>query len=429
MVSVLVAVSLVMALTFVALAVDAGNGRQLRRQAQAAADGAALAGVQEAIATPLSWPDVVSRVKSYASNDFAVAASAWQGCADPKALAYQPDGGSPNNDQCISADDQSAPSKVRVRIPIRRLPVSFAGVLGYSTLSVSAAATAQRSQTTPCALCVMNPTASKALEVTGSGSITVTNGGVTVNSSAATASSLSGSGNVSALAIGGPGAPASFVAISSGRYSPSPVRLSAAGDPLAGAVTQCPDAGTPTPCPTTVQADVNLTAGSLTINPGIYGTIANHGSGTLTLNPGTYVIKSALVLDGSGGLAATGVTFYFACSGYPTHCPSAGQSGAGFQFAGSGTTQQSAPTSGAFKGLSVSFDPNNTATGSLEGTTSLATSGTYYMKSATLSVQGGGGSASSLVVVGMVSMQGSGNIAINYDAQKNVPVNPLSLLQ
>ena len=135
--AILVLSALLMAamLTIAAIAVDLANARQERRQAQATADAAALAGAQD-----LPDPNkVVTTVKAYVEKSFDVAPSAWNGCTDPDALPNRPDGG--NGNQCISIDE--AFTRVRVRIPDTPVDTFFAGIIGIGSVDVTADAVAE----------------------------------------------------------------------------------------------------------------------------------------------------------------------------------------------------------------------------------------------------------------------------------------------
>ena len=122
-------------LAVAALTLDVANARQQRRQAQASADAAALAGAQD-------LPDptkVVQTVKEYARENFDIPLSAWTGCSDPDRLAELPDLAVSNS--CISIDE--AFNRVRVRIPDLDVETMFAGVLGVDEIPVSASAVAE----------------------------------------------------------------------------------------------------------------------------------------------------------------------------------------------------------------------------------------------------------------------------------------------
>ena len=91
---------------------------------------------------------------------------------------------------------------------------------------------------TQCSVCVLSPTANKALELTGNADIRVDDGGVIVNSTASTAATVGGNADVTADYIGGPAAPSGFKTTGNGDYHPNPVHLAAVTDPLVG-VAQC----------------------------------------------------------------------------------------------------------------------------------------------------------------------------------------------
>lgn len=137
---VLVAITVVVTLAFAAIAVDLGNARQQRRQAQNAVDGAALAAARELVdvtQTPAAREAAAVNVaKAYATKTFGPLT--WTGCHDTAALALQPDAG--NDDTCVSID--ATLTSVRVRLPVDRVSTSFGGVVGVPTLYVTAAATA-----------------------------------------------------------------------------------------------------------------------------------------------------------------------------------------------------------------------------------------------------------------------------------------------
>lgn len=425
----IVALILTALMIFAALVIDLGNARQFRRSAQAAADAAALAGIQESVNTPATWDDVVTMVKTYAlNNDMHVPLTAWAGCTDPDAMGYKPD--PPNS--CISADSALLPpAHLRVRLPIQAVPAFFGRVAGYNAYDVRAVATAGSNVNGgPCGLCVLNPHGAGVLKLFGSaGGINVVNTSIVVDSDSPDGSQIIGSDGsiIAGTTIGGPGG-FTVDTDSDGTFQPTPIVQDAVADPLGG-LPMCPSAAEPSLCPTNSQGAFKLGSGSPgTINPGIYSSITLSGSSkNLKLNPGVYVITgppaagqpAALTLSGSSGqITADGVTFYFACRNYPTPCAS-GESGAGFSVNGSsGVLKVSAPTTGTFQGLSFYADRNNTASNSIVGSSGGAAGGTIYTKSGSLSL--GGSSANitltSLVVVDSVNISGSsGTLTLNSD--------------
>lgn len=442
---VMVTIFMVMMLAFAALVIDIGNAKQQRRQMKAAADAAAVAGVEEVASiggsftgTATQWTKVVDEVKNYARENFDVASAEWSGCTDSGALVYRPDPGN----SCISADYSSWPTpgtetstvnRLRVRIPQEDVQTAFAAVIDRNGLQINAvsvaAVTRTRSSThsehseevagAPCALCVLN----NGLALDGqNGDVSVTGGDTIVNSnpSSGYAAQLMSNGHLRELNgghIGGPGAPGKW---SGSGFSPPPTLLGPVDDPLA-AVPAC---GTGSSCPTDVVSNANPS----TLNPGIYSSI----KGSHTLNPGIYVLKGDISLSGNDLLKGTGVMLYFACSNYPNPCsalPAGSRTGAGIKATGNGAVQLSAPTSGPYKGLTIFVDRDNTSTltvrgnGTNEAGGTSGTSGTIYVRNGTLDLRGNGYTLSSLVVVGFLSMNGNpSGVTIYYNQNVNYTV-------
>ena len=422
--AVLIILTIVMSLLLlmVALVADLGNARQERRQAQATADAASLAGAGEMLTSGWTWNNVVTRVKDYARINWGVTTTKWVGCTDSASLSYQPDAAG----ACISADSSSVPTKLRVRVPTKAVEVGFAKIIGITSLNVSAGATASLVSAGECGLCVLSPDAEPALNGNGNAAITVVGAGVVVNSTASTAAELKGNATITATSIGGPRAPGGFTTTSNGDYIPNPTLRSPVPDPLSF-LSMCPAAGASV-CPTNNRSNVNLTGNdSQTIEPGIYNSIGASGNGTLTMNPGTYIIKDSFDFSGNGVIAGAGVTLYFACSSYPTPC-TAGQEGASFDFTGNGAMNLSAPTTGPFKGLTVFFDRNNASTDAGYSGNGSGFGGTVYMKSAKLTLTGNGGLLGSRIVADTVDLGGNGALTINVTASLNVDIRRVALL-
>ena len=190
---VIVAVFMVVALGFTALVVDLGNGRQQRRQAQATADAAALAGAQEFVGRPpnaATWTRVVDKVKRYAESNFGVDRnSGWIGSILGALAGYsrlQPEA---QANTCISTnalDGSEEPIRVRVRVPTRTINTAFAGVLGVNTLRINASAEAKiesRTATVACAICALSGTTNL---FEGGGAITAHNGDVCLSTAPST---------------------------------------------------------------------------------------------------------------------------------------------------------------------------------------------------------------------------------------------------
>jgi hypothetical protein len=258
-----------------------------------------------------------------------------------------------------------------------------------------------------CALCVLSPTGT-GLELTGNAIVNV-DGKVVVNSTANGAAKVGGNARLIATGtISGPAAPSGFQRTGNGVYSPTPTNGAAATDPYAG-VAMCPAAGAI--CPTTVKSDAKVKDVGVTITPGIFNTIEVTGNGTLTFSPGVYVIKKAFKVSGNATVYGTGVTLYFACSTYPSGC-AAGKAGGVFEFTGNGAMAITPPASGAFAGITIFYDRNNTATGKYSGNTT-GFGGAIYMRAARFEMTGNGGTIRSRVIANAVKL--SGNSALTID--------------
>jgi hypothetical protein len=149
----------------------------------------------------------------------------------------------------------------------------------------------------------------------------------------------------------------------------------------------------------------------VTITPGIFNTIEVTGNGTLTFSPGVYVIKKAFKVSGNATVYGSGVTLYFACSTYPTGC-AAGKAGGVFEFTGNGAMAITPPASGAFAGITIFYDRNNTATGKYSGNTT-GFGGAIYMRAARFEMTGNGGTIRSRVIANAVKLSGNSLLTID----------------
>jgi hypothetical protein len=303
-VAVLVALLVTVLLGLLAIVVDLGLARDGHRQAQAAADSAALAA-----ATTLSMEvfgngteltraetAAVAAAKAYASSNARVASTDWNGCSDPLHLSDVPDTGN----SCISFDT----SQVRVVLPTRASPNVFSGAVGGGQAMVSASASAQWAQVQldSCWLCLQSRSAAVGLDA-GAGSVTLDTGNIRVGTTGpATLSVTTGSVRTSSTSQIGytgqaPGAAPEQI-------FPYPQRIQTA-QALAG--WPLPTRGRPVVAPPGKCA------------PGAYSDI----TGCTGFGPGIYTITGPNVFTGSASLSTDpNVLFYFTCShdGQVTPC-------------------------------------------------------------------------------------------------------------
>jgi hypothetical protein len=410
---VLLAFLLFTLLVMVALVIDLANARQTRRQAQNAADAAALsAAVVLARPGPPNFAQAVADAKRYVFSNYGDVGP-WSGCADTNALGYKPD---PGND-CISFNSTTAPNLVRVRIPTREVPTFFGGVAGLKEINVDASAIAQIPSAidAPCGLCVLSADDQAALNLPRGGALFVTGNGVVVNSDDSQAVETQGSSFLDAD-------PVAIV----GGYSGADIRpgaqtiASPIPDPLGGLIAPPPWSG--------VQRDIDVDDSDVTLAPGNYHDITVNDNRTLTLDPGAgpYVITGTVTIRSGGHIVGNGVTLYLTCGvSSPAPCR-IGEKGGTFNSEEGGTVSLSAPTSGTYKGLAVFYDRNNTA--GLRITHDFAVTGTIYVASGLVELTGPADFAlSSMVVAERVSV-GEHNVVLNYDASENVEVRRIPTL-
>jgi Flp pilus assembly protein TadG len=406
---------------FGAMALDQGISMADRRDLQGTADAAALAAARSS-SQGLDAEHLVAM--QYLAGNIGFAMSSVTGCTG-SGSGQCPAGTYTVGDYTVTMSDTA--STLDLDIQHRRTTL-VAGVLGISTAVTGSAARAASSLPAvgaACGICILDPSASSALSmVTSGGIVSVTGGNLVIDSTSASAASITGTGRVQAsgtiLIAGG------YSVVGSGGFSPTPTTgSSAVTDPLAQV---------PPPVVAGTSQSYSLVGSSpATIGPGLYSSIGVVGGGTLTLSPGIYVITSSLSLTGPGTIAGTGVLLYFACSSYPTPCTS-GQSGGTASLTGSGSYQLAAPTASTcasipatcpYTGLLLFYDRNNAAQMSITGSGSNSSTGTIYAKSSTLSVVGSGGTVNSLIVVDKVAITGSGTVGLSFQSSQNYQ-NPAS---
>ncbi len=416
-VTVLGALVMVTLLVSVAFAVDLGNARQFKRQAQATADAAALAGAAQLDGTDsaANRAAAVAKVKTYALRNFDVAASSWQNCeaTKPVPAGWQaPDTASAN--RCILVD--TANTRVRItKLPARPVLTYFGRVVGADHIDVTASAVAisRNNVMAPCGLCVLGPYEGQNGDITVSG-----DAGVSIGGAASTK-------NNGSLVSSGPNAAIRVYNGSSvnGHFTPSATVLPGVlPDPLAGLAV---------PSATGI-----VNNGGSCNGPGIYARIPTG----CTLAPGLYVITGGTHITGQSLInAPAGVTLYLTCGngGAPVACAAAGQAGADVICTGQAAMTVAAPPAGAtpvggaIPGVAIFFDRNNTGSLDCRGNGAAFVTGTIYGASASLVMRGNGECAfdHSLVVVGAVGMAGNpSGCTVRYDKSENFQLRGITAL-
>jgi Flp pilus assembly protein TadG len=385
------------------LVVDLGMARDTRRQAQNAADASALAAGNVLYLTgTASVANAIAAAKLYATTNYGVGTADWAACTDASALAYH----LPVT-ACISFDNSTAPTTVRVKVPVRQVLTPFAGIWRVSSVPVSASAQIQLSPGLAlCGLCVLGSGAHD-LQV---GHITVNGASVAINGTLS-ANNTGGSITVTGTSIDGTpmGISLQGAVPVKGTYSPAPlVSQPPIVDPLASLT--MPD-----------YSALAVHTNSCTQGPGIYVSLEACPGGML---PGLYVLTGTT--GGNIGIVGHMVTLDLVCStsGVPRPCASTGEVGGSLSFSGGGYLDVTAPVAGQTnQGLAVVADRNNTATQAFGGN-GAANSGTIYAARGTLAYNGNGSlGTDSLIVVGDFSFAGSPSAFVSsYTQAANVSV-------
>lgn len=380
------AASMVAVCGFAGLATDVGYAELTRRQAQAAADAGAKAAAFE-IANGSSA--VTSAAKQDTANN---------GFTDGENNVTVTVSSPPSSGTYASMNNYAEVTVTRV------INTGFMSVLGQRTMTISARAVGASMATSGggC-IYVLDPTASGALTVSGSGSLR-SGCGVVVNSSNTKAMVTSGSACVTASVINITG---NYNSSSSCPLSPLPTTgVAASPDPLANIV--APTTGA---CAFT---NYKPPSGS-TLNPGVYcGGITVSGGGTVNFNAGTYVLLGGgLTVSGGSSIAGQGVTFYNTANSTYSYKP--------IVVSGGSSTNLAAPTSGLLEGIlffqdrSISSSSQNT----VSGASGAKFAGALYFPTTPLVYSGGSntsGSPYTIIVADTLTISGPSYIGNDYSS-------------
>ncbi|MFZ0888734.1 MAG: pilus assembly protein TadG-related protein [Candidatus Binataceae bacterium] len=385
---VLVVVMLAAILGFAALAVDIGFFENTRRQMQAAADSAALAGTHEILAgydasiTSAAQNDASLNGFTQGSNNVTVTVN-----NPPKSGSY-------------TTDSQAV--EVIISKP---QPTFFLLGLGMQTVNLSARAVAIAPANSGC-IYALDPTKSGAFDVTGN--VTVQSAcGLLVNSSSS--SGLKATGNIT---VNTPtsGVVGNYSLTGNVTFNPPPIAgIPPVSDPLA--YVQAPAVG-----------GCNYTNYSLsgnntkTLSPGVYcGGISLVGNNTITLNPGTYILDGGgFSVTGNLTLSGTGVTIYNT-AGFSAYGPIA--------LSGNDQVNLSAPTSGAMEGILFFQDRSISSSSSgstIVGNSSSTFDGAIYFPTTAVTYVGNSSVSGYTLLVGdSISVTGNSTIGNNYSSLAN----------
>jgi hypothetical protein len=411
--AIMVAVSMVMLLSFVAIAVDGGGLHEQRRHAQCTADMAALAAAESLFQNYLTDRGL---------DPSGAAASAARSIA--AANGYSNDGTTSVVRVRISPQTYSdGPNKGKVLPPgCAEVAVQynqqrfFSKMLGAGSIPISGRVVAcGKWAPSFVGIHVLDLHESAALRATGGGSGSVSGGAsVIVNSDAADA----------AVTTGGSRLQATEFSVTGGTSGGGFI-----GDVYTGMPPQ-PDPLRDVPQPTT--GDYNSQSngpkhysnGNHTISPGIYnGGISITGRADVTMQPGVYYMKGGgFSMTGQGNLVANGVIIY--------NDPKSPSDVINISGSNGGSVTMSPPTSGKYKGLTLFQNRSETQTLTVSGNGNFHMTGTFYAANALLTVTGNGaGQIGSQYVSRLLDINGAGGLGIDYNPDKVVPKRAVGLIE
>jgi Flp pilus assembly protein TadG len=363
------------------MAVDVGTLFRAKRLVQTAADAGAVAGAAE-----------------YKYGDWKAAAKA---AATQNGETDGANGVTITVNSPASAGSHTGTGTVEV-IVTQAAPTYFMKLFNLSSMNVSGRAVAGLGAASGCIYTL--DTSGTDVGMTGSGTLSMPDCGIVVDSASNNALSLVGSADIVAQSIGIVG---NYTETGSGSISPKPVTgLAPVADPLSYLQA-------PTYLSSSCLADPHFTGTNAnTIGPAIpggticYNGLSMTGSGSLTMQPGVYVINGSFSETGSGSISGSGVTIYLA--------PPTGA----LSLTGSGALNITAPTSGPSDGILFFEDSADTNSMKTTGSNASEMEGIFYAPSASLTLTGSAGSTFYAdLVVSSLSITGSGTMS-NY-SQKN----------
>jgi Flp pilus assembly protein TadG len=407
-VAVLAALCLIVIMGFAALSLDAALLMQDRRNAQSAADSAALAAVGSLFQ---NWRTNKGVDTSGAAATDALAAAVANGFTNDGVNSIVTVNIPPLSGNFVG---QAGYAEVIVQQFQQR---AFSAVWGSDPVSVKARAVARGMWSGGnFGILVLDPTSPGSLNSNGGSSVT-TNVKVIVDSNSATATTVVGGGVLTAPEFditGVPGTSLSGGGVINGTILDGQVPTP---DPLA----YLPE---PDPSTMTVQATKTVklqNQGSLSLQPGVYQGGINVTGGNLTLAPGIYYMQGGgFGFSGTGSLTAPGVMIV-----------NAPQSNADvISITGTGAINISPMTSGLYQGISFWQARASMNTLTVSGGGSGAIYGTFYAQHGTLKVSGGGGqSVGSQYISWDVVLAGNGNFTIDWSPQNVAPNKLFALVE
>ncbi|HXB63168.1 MAG TPA: pilus assembly protein TadG-related protein [Acidobacteriaceae bacterium] len=370
------------ALGFMAFALDAGLLFRQRRMAQAAADAVAYAAANElVVGDTTSEQSVANAVAKLNGFDTTLATNpATVTLATPSSGTFSG-----------SAYVQATVSK-----PIKTYLLA-AFNHSMSTMTVSAQATAGGGNSSQTIICLGGGTGQD-LAVAGGATLSVPSGGIVVNSSSSNAITVHGSSTLNALTLG---TVSSDWNNSSNIYGSGSITSST--NIVQGITSTCSPTLPPVPTYSSCVADPGTSNAAVTVGPSsssgtvCYTSLTVGGNGRVeTLNPGIYVITGTLNFasgaNGHSNIGGNGVFFYL-----PSTANLVISSGANVNLVAGGATESgggTAPDLGAYDGILLYQASGNTTGITINGGSTTYMQGAVYAPSAAVTVSNGSGATS-----------------------------------
>lgn len=389
---------------FIAMGIDVEAMFHAKRQAQAAADAAAIAGAEEAPNTTNERTAAVAVAKMNGFDNSLANFPAYVGVGAPSSGIYS---------------GNSGYVEVVVSKPV---PTFFASIVTHrNTMTVAARAVAAAGQTSPTCICLEGTTGTD-LNMSNNAKLTPTGCGTTVNSSSSNAVTIVGSAQVGGLSIG---------SVSPNWDTSSNVNnggsVAAGTKVVQGITTSCAPPVPAAPVYNAAQCTAEPTGGAW----GTYDVGPNSGTGitqssgvvcynaltvgangaTVKLEPGVYVIKNGTLhfLSGANNASNTGgngVVFYLTGT-------------AKLVIDNGANVNLTAPNSGTYAGIVVYQDPGDPAAPraadtqniSIQGGSNTSFNGAIFAPTSNMTLGNGSGtSINADIVANTLTMNGGGTL-------------------
>jgi len=381
-----IALSATVLLAILGLAIDTGYLELVKTRMQAAADAAAVGGVQE------NKSNGAANVVSMARGDAALNGFTNGTNSVTVTVNHPPASGSYTSDS----------SAVEVIVSQSVAPF-FMQLLNFATVNVRARSVARQGSGTN-ELYALSSNASGAFTATGGVTVSIA-GGVMVDSSSKTALVVSGGSHVTAASVAVVGNYTDPTKSGSSLSPAATTGVAAAADPLA--YVPAPTVGACT------QTNYSIGNGkSAALSQGVYcGGITINGGATVTMNSGTYILKGGGLTVGNGAtLTGNNVTLYNTQGG--------GYSYAAISLLGGVVVKLSAPTTGSLAG--ILFFQDRSVVSALVNTFSNGSTSTFtgalYFPTTALSYSGGASGAYTIMVASTVSFSGGVTVKNDYSS-------------